>query len=248
MVAAGARELCDGELAVVGLGIPQVAAALAQMTHAPRLRVLNEIGLADPHPIEFGVGNADPRHWYGSSVFSGFVDIMGMVLHRGLVDVGFLGALEVDVFGNANATEVPRPEDGVRRFGGGGGANDIASLARATILIVRHEPHKLVERVNHVTNPGFLQGGRTREATGLRGGGPRTVLTDKAVFGFDPESRRLRLQSIHPGVSHEDLRASTGFPLDIPSHVPTTPPPSDAELRLIREQIDPQRRYTSGRE
>jgi acyl CoA:acetate/3-ketoacid CoA transferase beta subunit len=148
MVAAGARELRDGELAVVGLGIPQVAAALAQLTHAPGLRVLNEIGLADPHPREFGVGNADPRHWYGAAVFSSFIDIMGTLVHRGLVDVGFLGALEVDVFGNANATEVPRAEGGVRRFGGGGGANDIASLARATILIVRHEPRKLVERVS----------------------------------------------------------------------------------------------------
>ena len=246
MVAAGARELCDGELAVVGLGIPQVSAALAQLTHAPRLRVLNEIGLADPHPVEFGVGNADPRHWYGAAVFSSFVDIMGMVLHRGLVDVGFLGALEVDVFGNANATQVPRPEGGVRRFGGGGGANDIASLARATILIVRHEPRKLVERVSHVTNPGFLGGGRTREEAGLRGGGPRKVLTDKAVFGFDPETRRLKLESVHPGVSHQDLRASTGFSVDVPADLPTTRPPTADDLRLIREQIDPQRRYTSS--
>ena len=246
MVAAGARELHDGELAVVGLGIPQVAAALAQLTHAPRLRVLNEIGLADPHPLEFGVGNADPRHWYGAAVFSSFVDVMGMVLHRGLVDVGFLGALEVDVFGNANATQVPRSEGGVRRFGGGGGANDIASLARATILIVRHEPRKLVERVSHVTNPGFLVGGSSRQQAGLRGGGPRRVLTDKAVFGFDPHTRRLQLESIHPGVSHDELRASTGFPLTIPPDVPTTPAPTQAELRLIREQIDPERRYTTS--
>jgi acyl CoA:acetate/3-ketoacid CoA transferase beta subunit len=247
MAAAGARELRDGELAVVGLGIPQVAAALAQLTHAPGLRVLNEIGLADPHPLEFGVGNADPRHWHGAATFSSFIDVMGMLLHRGLVDVGFLGALEVDVFGNANATQVPRTEGGVRRFGGGGGANDIASLARATILIVRHEPRKLVERVGHVTNPGFLQGGRAREAAGLRGGGPRRVLTDKAVFGFDPDTRRLRLESIHPGVSHDELRASTGFVLTIPPDVATTPAPSEAELRLIRAQIDPERRYTSGR-
>ena len=173
MVAAGARELHDGELAVVGLGIPQVAAALAQLTHAPSLVVLNEIGLADPHPIEFGVGNADPRHWYRAAFFGSFIDVMGSVLHRGLVDVGFLGALEVDVYGNANATQVPREGGGVRRFGGGGGANDVASLARATILIVRHEPRKLVEHVHHITNPGFLEGDGARTRAGLRGGGPR---------------------------------------------------------------------------
>jgi acyl CoA:acetate/3-ketoacid CoA transferase beta subunit len=246
MVAAGARELRDGELAVVGLGIPQVAAALAQLTHAPRLRLLNEIGLADPHPQEFGVGNADPRHWYGAAAFSSFIDVMGMLLHRGLVDVGFLGALEVDVFGNANATQVPRQEGGVRRFGGGGGANDIASLARATILIVRHEPRKLVERVSHITNPGFLHGQNARQEVGLRGGGPRKVLTDKAVFGFDPDTRRLKLESIHPGVSHDELRASTGFPLTIPPETRSTPAPTENELRLIREQIDPGRRYTSS--
>ncbi|MBM2812605.1 MAG: Glutaconate CoA-transferase, partial [Chloroflexi bacterium] len=124
MVAAGARELRDGQLVVAGLGIPQLATTLAQRTHAPTIRVLNEIGLADPHLIELGVGNADPRHWYRSTYFGSFIDVVGGVIHRGLCDVGFLGALEVDQYGNNNSSEVPRPEGGVRRFGGGGGAND----------------------------------------------------------------------------------------------------------------------------
>ena len=118
MVAAGARELKDGMLVMVGLGIPQLAAALAQRTHAPRLQVLNEIGVADPHLIELGVGNADARHWYRATTFSSFIDVVGMVVHRGLVDVGFLGALEVDQYGNNNASEVRRDEGGIRRFGG----------------------------------------------------------------------------------------------------------------------------------
>lgn len=246
MVCVGARVLKDGDLAVVGLGIPQVAAALAQLTHAPDLKLLNEIGLADPHPIEFGVGNADPRHWYRASIFGSFVDIIGTVVHRGLVDVGFLGALEVDVYGNANATEVPREGGGIRRFGGGGGANDIASLAKTTILIARHEPRKLVERVGHITNPGFLTGGRSREEAGLRGGGPSRVLTDKCVFGFDERTRRMKLLSMHPGVSAQDLRESTGFDLEIPPDCPVTPAPTDDELHLIRDVIDPERRYTSA--
>lgn len=246
MVVAGARVLQDGQIAVVGLGIPQVAAGLAQLTHAPNLTLLNEIGLADPHPVEFGMGNADPRHWYRASVFSSFIDIMGMVLHRGLVDVGFLGALEVDMFGNANATQVPREGGGIRRFGGGGGANDIASHARATVLIVRHERRKLVERVSHITNPGFLDGGASRRNAGLRGGGPVRVLTDKCIFGSDPERGRLKLLSIHPGVSPDELRDCTGFPLEIPPDCPTTPPPTPEELRLIREVVDPDRRYTSA--
>ncbi|HVR88472.1 MAG TPA: CoA-transferase [Candidatus Limnocylindria bacterium] len=246
MVVAGARELRDGELAFVGLGIPQLAAALAQRTHAPRLVVLNEIGLADPHPVAFGVGNADPRHWYGASFMGSFNDVMGKLLHRGLVDVGFLGALEVDAHGNANATQVPRVTGGIRRFGGGGGANDIASLARSTILIVRHERRKLVERLTHLTNPGFLDGPGARERGGLRGGGPRRVLTDKCVFGVDESTARLVVHSIHPGVTADDLREATGFALDVPKHVATTEPPSAEEIRLIREVIDPERRYTKS--
>jgi acyl CoA:acetate/3-ketoacid CoA transferase beta subunit len=244
MVAAGARELRDGQLAVVGLGIPQLAAALAQRTHAPGLRVLNEIGLADPRPIEWGVGNADPRHWYRAAIFGGFIEIMGYVLHRGLVDVGFLGALEVDQYGNANATGVPREDGSLRMFGGGGGANDVASLAKSTIVIIRHERRKLVERVFHNTNPGFLEGGSSRQEAGLRGGGPSRVLTDKAVFGFDRAAGRLKLLSIHPGVTPDELRANTGFELDIPADCPLTPPPTAEELRLIREELDPLRSYT----
>lgn len=246
MVVAGARELRDGELAFVGLGIPQVAAALAQRTHAPGLVVLNEIGLADPRPIEFGVGNADPRHWYGASVMGGFTGVMGKLLHRGLVDVGFLGALEVDAFGNANATEVRRDDGSVRRFGGGGGANDIASLARSTIVIVRHERRKLVDRLEHLTNPGYLDGPGARGRGGLAGGGPRRVLTDKCVFSVDPETSRLVVSSVHPGVDPAEVRDATGFAVEIPDHVPETEPPTREELRLIREVIDPERRYTKA--
>lgn len=246
MVAAGARELRDGMVVVAGLGIPIIAAVLAKRTHAPRLILLNEIGLADPHPIDFGMGNADPRLWYGAATMNGFIDIMGTILHRGLVDVGFLGALEVDQYGNVNSTHVRREDGGLRRFGGGGGANDLSSLAQRIIVIIRHERRKLVERVLHNTSPGFLTGGRSREQAGLRGGGPYRVLTDQAVFGFDDATRRLKLLSIHPGVSHEELRASTGFPLDIPPECPTTPAPTAEELRLIREELDPGRLYTSG--
>jgi len=246
MVAAGSRELQDRQLVFAGLGIPQLAAHLAQRTHAPHIRILNEVGLVDPHLIELGVGNADPKHWYRSAVFSSFVDIVGMTLQRGLVDVGFLGALEVDEYGNNNASEVRRDDGGIRRFGGGGGANDIASHARETIIITRHERRKLVEHLVHNTSPGFLTGGDSRERAGLHGGGPRRVLTDKAVFGFDDKTHRMVLLSIHPGVSHDELRDATGFELDIPRDCPLTPPPSDEEVRLIREELDPKSMYVAA--
>lgn len=243
MVAAGGRELRDGQSVFAGLGIPQLAVALAQRTHAPRLTVLNEIGLVDPHLVELGVGNADPRHWYRSAGFSSFLDVVGMLLHRGLVDVGFLGALEVDAYGNTNSSEVPREGGGVRRFGGGGGANDIACHAKATIIIIRHERRKLVERLIHNTSPGFLTGGDSRQRAGLPGGGPSRVLTDKAVFGFDPVTHRMQVLSIHPGVTEEELRAETGFVLEIPPDCPRTPPPTQEEVRLIRKELDPRGMY-----
>src|SRR6266545_8209865 len=246
MVAAGSRELQDGQLVFAGLGIPQLAAHLAQYTHAPHIRILNEVGLVDPHLIELGVGNADPKHWYRSSVFSSFVDIVGMTLQRGLVDVGFLGALEVDEYGNNNASEVRRDDGRIRRFGGGGGANDIASNARYTIIITRHDRRKFVERLVHNTSPGFLSGGDSRQQAGLRGGGPRRVITDKVVFGFDEQTHRMQLVSIHPGVSHDELRDATGFELDIPPNCPITLPPSNEEVRLIREELDPKGMYVSA--
>jgi glutaconate CoA-transferase, subunit B len=240
-VVAGARELHDGEVAVVGLGIPLLAAALAQRTHAPTLKALNELGVADPRPVEPGVGNADARLWLGAAFFGSFIDIMGTCLHRGVVDVGFLGALEVDQYGNSNTTEIPNPDGSVRRLNGSGGANDMASNAKRTIIIARHEARKLVPRVSHLTSPGFLDGGRSREEAGLPGGGPWRVLTDKAVLGFDAEV----LVSIHPGVTHDDLRASTGFDLEVPPDCAVTVAPTEEEIRLIREELDPQRLYTS---
>src|SRR3954465_5879368 len=243
MGVAGARALHDGQIVVVGLGIPLVACGLAQRTHAPRLRMLNEIGVADFWPVELGVGNSDPRMWCPGARYRGHIDVMGSILHRGLVDVGFLGALEVDVYGNINSTEVPARGGGIRRFGGSGGACDMASLAKHSIIIVRHERFKLVERVRHITSSGYLDGPGARQRAGLPGGGPAYVITDKAVFDFDPETCRIRLQSVHPGVSHDDLPANTGFALEIPVDLPTTPEPSAEDLAVIHA-IDPGGRFT----
>jgi|SRR5579871_2287713 len=246
MIAAGARELKDYQVVFAGLGIPQLAVSLAQRTHAPHLQVLNEIGLVDPHLIELGVGNADPRHWYGSAMFSSFLDVVGMLLQRGVVDVGFLGALEVDEFGNNNSTQVLNENGSIRRFGGGGGANDIASLAKSTIVIIRHERRKLVQKLVHNTSPGFLTGGEARHQAGLRGGGPSRVLTDKAVFGFAEGTHRMEVLSIHPGVTPEELEAATGFALEIPTHYEVTLPPSEEDVRLIREELDPRRMFVGA--
>ena len=238
MAAAGARELRDGEVVIVGLGLPEVATVLAKRTHAPGLAALLEVGVMNPAPKDTPVGLADSRIFYRATCWSGFLDVMGMNLHRGVVDAGFLGALELDRYGNINTTLLKQESGKTRYVNGSAGGNDVASLAKRVIVIMRHEKRKLPLAVAHLTSPGFV-GGRSRDELGLRGGGPSRVITDMAVLGFDPGTHSASLLSLHPGIRLEELIENTGFPLHIPKEVPTTPLPTAEELRLLREEIDP---------
>ena len=226
----------------MGLGLPVVASFLAKKTHAPNMTMLFELGVIDPEPIHCGVGLADPRVWYRARVLSSFVDILGAILHKGRVDVGFLGGLEVDQYGNLNTTLVGDPRGQFRHMIGSGGANDIASCAQSTIIIMRHEARKLRQAISFITSPGYVTGGDSRAQTGLQGG-PSRVITDKAIFGFHPETRQMMLISIHPGSTLDDVLGTMGFAPVVPQHVPFTEPPAQEQVRLIREEIDPQRMY-----
>lgn len=246
MAVAGARELKDGEIVGVGLGLPVVSSFLAKRTHAPHLTIMLELGVVDPEPLEIGVdGLSDPRIWYRAKIHTSFADMLGSVLHRGLVDVGFLGGLEIDVYGNLNTTLLGDPRGKFRRFTGSGGGNDIASSARRTVVTIRHETRKLNEAVSFITSPGYLRGGDERKKLGLCGG-PSRLITDKAVFGYDSESKRMKLESIHPNTTLEDVLANMGFRPVIPEHVPFTEPPTAEQVRLIREEIDPHKAYAGS--
>jgi glutaconate CoA-transferase, subunit B len=242
MAVSGARELRDQEVVAVGIGLPMVAAFLAKKSHAPNMTILFELGVIDPEPIHTGVGLADPRVWYRAKTLSSFVDILGTVLHRGRVDVAFLGGLEADQFGNLNTTLVGDPKGKFRHMVGSGGANDIASCAKKTILIMRQEERKFQETISFVTSPGFINGGDSRKQAGLRGG-PSRVITDKAIYGFHPETKKMMILSIHPGNMLQDVVSTLGFQPVIPSQIPFTEPPTSEQLRLIREVIDPNRMY-----
>lgn len=242
MAVAGARELQDHQVVAVGLGLPIVATFLAKRTHAPNMTMLFELGVIDAEPIETGVGLADPRVWYRAKVLSSFVDVLGTVLHKGRVDVGFLGGLEIDQYGNLNTTLVGDPRGKFRHMIGSGGANDIASCARKTIIIMRHEARKLKQAISFITSPGYVKGGDSRARAGLQGG-PDRVITDKAIFGFDASSKRMALISVHPGNTLDDVLKNMGFIPQVPEVVPLTEPPTAEQLRLIREVIDPQGVY-----
>ena len=246
MAVAGARELKDGEIIGVGLGLPVISSFLAKRTHAPNATILFELGVIDPEPLTVAVhGLSDPRIWYRAKIHTSFADMLGSVLHKGLVDVGFLGALEVDMYGNLNTTLLGDPKGKFRRFTGSGGGNDLASNARRTVITIRHEARKLNEAVTFITSPGYLRGGDEREKLGLRGG-PSRVITDKAIFGFDPQSKKMRLESIHPNTTLEDVFSNMSFKPIVPDEVPVTVPPTAEEIRLIREEIDPEKAYAGS--
>lgn len=246
MAVAGARELKDGEVIGVGLGLPVISSFLAKRTHAPNATILFELGVVDPEPLTVAVhGLSDPRIWYRAKIHTSFADMLGSVLHKGLIDVGFLGALEVDMYGNLNTTLLGDPKGKFRRFTGSGGGNDLASNARRTVITIRHEARKLNQAVTFITSPGYLRGGDEREKLGLRGG-PSRVITDKAIFGFDPESKKMRLESIHPNTTLDDVLSNMNFEPLVPDDVPVTVPPTAEEVRLIREEIDPEKAYAGS--
>jgi glutaconate CoA-transferase subunit B len=207
--------------------------------------MLFELGVIDPEPIDPAVGLADPRVWYRAKVLSSFVDILGSILHKGRVDVGFLGGLETDQYRNLNTTLVGDPRGKFRHMVGSGGANDIASSAKRNILIMRHDARKLKKAISFVTSPGYVSGGDSRAKAGLSGG-PSRVITDKAIFGFHPETKQMMVLSIHPGNTIEDVVETMGFAPVVPKQVPFTEPPEKEQLRIIREEIDPKKMYMGG--
>jgi glutaconate CoA-transferase subunit B len=233
MVAAAAREIKDGEVVFVGMRLPLIAFVVAKRTHAPNAIGLFENGVirSTPSP-ELIYTMADPPNILGATQCLEMMGVMGL-LQNGRVDLGFLGAAEVDRFGNLNSTQV-EGKKGIVRLPGSGGACDIASLAHRFVAMIEHAPHRLPQRVSYMTSPGNGDGAGWRRRVGLPRGGPSAVITTKAVLRF-AEDGEAYLDSRHPGVSVEEVQANTGWKLKAKPEVKETPAPSEAELRAIRE-------------
>ena len=242
MVAAAAREIRDHEVVFVGMRLPLIAFVVAKKTHAPNAIGLFENGVVRSTPAaELIYTMADPPNILGATQCLDMMGVMSL-LQSGRVHLGFLGAAEVDRFGNLNSTEV-LGKSGKVRLPGSGGACDIASLAHRFVALLEHSKHRLPERVHYVTSPGNGEGGEWRKSMGLPRGGPSAVITTKAVLrcGEDGEAY---LATVHPGVTVEDVLANTGWPLKLAKDVASTQEPSEAELRAIRE-YDKQGFWTS---
>ena len=239
MIVAAARQIREGEVTIVGTGLPMAATALAMHTHAPNLNYIVETGIGDLMPVHASLSVADTRLLGAAkpSFVRNILEALGFLVQRGLADLGFLGGAQIDMYGNLNATCVGDYAKPKKRFPGSGGANPIASCAKRVLIIIRHEKRRFLERVEYITSPGHLQGGDSRRAAGLRGGGPDRVITDMGIMDFEPESKRMRVISLHPGITREKIQEATGFPLLFAPEVAVTPPPSPEELNILRTKI-----------
>ena len=234
MVCAAAREIQDGELVFVGMRLPLIAFVVAKKTHAPNAIGIFENGVIRNSPASQLIYTmADPPNLLGATQCLDMLSVMAL-LQSGRVNLGFLGAAEVDRFGNLNSTQVQGPH-GMIRLPGSGGACDIASLAQRFVVLLEHKKERLPERVSFLTSPGFGDGGDWRKRVGLPRGGPSAAITTKAVLRFDDEEKQAYLDSVHPGVEVDDVVENTGWKLKLAEEIKTTARPSENELQAIRD-------------
>jgi glutaconate CoA-transferase subunit B len=240
----GSRQLRDDTTVFAGVGVPLLAAALAQQRHAPKLTMVIEGGIIGPQirPGRLPISTNEMRAAHRAQMLPGITDTF-LFAQRGFLDYGFMGGAQIDQHGNVNTSVIGadywKPKV---RLPGTGGANDIASLCREVIILTPHEKRRFVPRVDFVTSPAWLDGDGARRQAGLLFGGVSRVVTTLGVFGFDPDSRRMRVEAVHPGVTLDRVRAETGFDLLSVPDVGVTEPPTDHELEMLRA-LDPERRF-----
>lgn len=248
MIAAAAHELHDGTTVAVGTGLPCAAAMLAQRTHAPNLIIVFEAGGVAPLLPTMPVSVGDSTTFHKAVMATSMADVM-QFCQRGLIDATFLSGAQIDPYGNLNSTMIGtdyhRPKV---RLPGSGGANDLASFCWKTLIVMKHDSKKFVPKLDFQTTPGYLTGPGAREAAGLPAKtGPDRVITDLCVCDFDPDTKRMRLRSLHPGKTRADVQNATGFALAIAEQLEETLAPTPHELHLLRTQVDPGR-FLLGRD
>ncbi len=247
MAIAAARKINDGEIVFCGTGISMLAAMAAKHICAPNSIIIFETGAIDSRLEEIPMAVGDSRVMYGASSNSGLADSFALMQNQttGRHVVGILGAAQIDKFGNLNSTVVGDYHNPKVRFSGSGGAADVASFVDRTIIFMQHERRKFVAKVDYLTSPGWLDGPGGRERAGLPGNGPTAVISNLAVMGFDPDSREMFLEAYFPGTTPQAVLANMEFSVDV-SRACELEPPTERELRILREVVDPQRLILGG--
>ncbi len=234
IVANAAKEIEDGDIVVIGQGIPMAAGVLAKATHAPNCVILTEAGLVGIEPFRNPLHIADPTCTRGYTYSCDMIDIFSTIVNRGLVDVTFLGVGQIDRYGNMNSTVFGDYRDFRMRMMGAGGAPEFFGYARKAVLTMRGG--KFVEKVDYLSSPGYLEGYDAREKAGFPpGSGPKVVYGTRGVFRFHEESREIYLAGVFPGHSVEEIKAEVPWDLMVAEDLEELPPPTREEVELIRE-------------
>jgi glutaconate CoA-transferase subunit B len=246
MIINAARLLRDGDVVFVGVGQPNLACNLAKRTHAPNLVMIYEAGVIGAEPERLPLSIGDPTLVTGSLSVVSMYDIFTLYLQRGNVDVGFMGGAQIDKYGNINATVIGNDYNHPKtRLPGSGGSQEIAAWANRCYLMTPHQKRRFPEKVDFMTSAGFLDGKKSREATGVRGAGMVGVVTDIGFMEPD-ENGELILTALHPGKTVEQAKENTGWALKVASVLKTTEPVTEKELRILREELDPKGIYLKG--
>lgn len=240
LVCIGSRVIEDNSTVFVGTGVPMAATLLAQKLHCPNVIAIFEAGAVAPQMPGMPISVGDSRTSHKALIASSMNDVME-ACQRGMVDYTFLGGAQIDMYGNLNSSmlggEYQEPKV---RLPGSGGANDLASLCWRTVVITPMDTRRFVEKVDFITTPGYLNGKGAREAAGLPGGtGPYKVVTNLCILGYDEDTCRMEIESLHPGVTVDQVKENCGFELLVKNNLEITPPPTDEELRILREEVDP---------
>ncbi|WP_158887758.1 CoA-transferase subunit beta [Amycolatopsis anabasis] len=236
MSVAAARALRDGSSCFVGIGLPSTAANLARRTHAPNLTLVYESGCLGAKPSRLPLSIGDGELADTADAVVSVPEVFNYWLQPGRIDVGFLGAAQLDRFGNINTTVIgTNYADPKVRLPGAGGAPEIAASCGEVFIVLRQSPRAFVERVDFITSFGHGSGRGDRERLGLPGAGPTLVVTDLGLLRPDPETSELTLTELHPGVELDQVRAATGWKLKVSESLATTPAPTEDELRILRE-------------
>lgn len=242
MIINAARLLKDGDQVFVGVGIPNLACNLARRTHAPNLQMIYEAGVIGARPNRLPLSIGDPTLVSGALSVCSMFEVFSLYLQRGNIDVGFLGGAQIDQFGNINATVIGDYQHPKVRLPGSGGSMEIAAWANRCYIITPHQLRRFPARVDFHTSVGFLEGGDARAKTGVRGSGPQAVVTNLGILKPDANGE-LVLAALHPGCSFEQAQANTGWELKQAETMAYTAAPTAEELRILREELDPQRIY-----
>jgi glutaconate CoA-transferase, subunit B len=243
MALTAGRLIGNNDIVFAGTGIPVLAAVSAKHIYAPKAVIFFETGGIDPSLHEVPMAVADLRVMHGTTINSGLIEAFSIVGHSRLHTIAFLGAAQIDRYGNLNSTTMGDYHRPLVRFPGSGGAADAASLASGVIAFMKHEKRRFVEKIDYLTSVGWYRGGETRRQLGLKRGGPIAVVTDLGVMKFDPVTKEMYLAEYYPNVSIDRIIENTGFSLDVSKAVEAIAP-SDEELRVLREVVDPQRLLT----